>query len=185
MPLKRSQSINVVQGQYRISGSPDVVFTTILGSCVATCLYDPIACIGGINHFLVPGLENERSGELKYGINAMELLINSLIQNGATKSNLRIKLFGGAKTSLGRHNVGEANTNFARWFTENEGIPVTNQCIGGNLGRKIRFWPYSGRAQRLFLQSEQSATETPTAIEASIGEPRTHNSRRHGAVTLF
>ena len=95
--------MHVVQGEYRVIRDPRVVLTTILGSCVATCIWDDVAGVGGMNHFLLPGDEAGGSDHVKYGVNAMELLINGLLKEGASRARLRAKLFGGAKVvqSLG------------------------------------------------------------------------------------
>src|SRR5262245_18951865 len=91
--------VNVIQGEYNVSADPAVVFTTILGSCVAACIRDPIAGVGGINHFLLPvNSEGARTTDAeRYGVHLMELLVNGLMKNGARRDRLEAKLFGGAK----------------------------------------------------------------------------------------
>ena len=86
--------INVVQGEYSVSADPSVVFTTILGSCVAACIRDPVVAVGGINHFLLPGNEEGgRSAEAEhYGVHLMELLVNGLMKQGARRDRLEAKL---------------------------------------------------------------------------------------------
>lgn len=164
-------SINVLQGESQISAESQVMMTTLLGSCVAACLWDPVAQVGGMNHFLLPGEAGEQSGNTRYGINAMELLVNGLIKKGAERHRLQVKLFGGAKMFDGSANVGEKNVAFARWFMESEGIPIVMECLGGRKGRKIRFWPTTGRAQRMFLQSNSTVPieKDPTVLARQSG----------------
>ena len=78
------RKVHVIQGQYHVSSEADLVLTTILGSCVAACVRDPVAGVGGMNHFLLPG---EDGGEvLRYGVQSMELLVNALLSSGARRA---------------------------------------------------------------------------------------------------
>ena len=98
---------------------PDVVLSTILGSCVAACMRDPVAGVGGMNHFLLPGSAEALSSggdATRYGVHLMELLINGLLKKGARRDRLEAKIFGGAKTIARFSNVGEQNAVFARQF---------------------------------------------------------------------
>lgn len=143
--------ITVLQGQFHVSNTPNDVMTTILGSCIATCVYDAKTGVGGMNHFLLPGEKSDDSGNLRYGVNSMELLINALLRKGARRENLEAKIFGGAKMVASSQNVGDANTEFARWFLRYEGIPCVNSSVGGTQGRKVRFWPTTGQAQQALM----------------------------------
>lgn len=176
--------INVLQGEFRMSGEPDVMMTTLLGSCVAACLYDPDAAVGGMNHFLLPGSEAEKGGHLRYGVNAMELLLNGLIKLGADRRRIHAKLFGGAKMSRSGNDIGQRNIAFAKWYMENEGFPVEIACMGGFRGRKLRFWPTTGRAQRMFMQS--AAQLNAVELDTSRVSRATRIEESHdGDVELF
>jgi chemotaxis protein CheD len=83
---------NILQGQQLVSADPNCAITTILGSCVAACMYDPIARVGGMNHFLLPDAEGAQSNNLAYGINSMELLVNDMLKKGASRQNIHVKL---------------------------------------------------------------------------------------------
>ncbi|MEX3007006.1 chemotaxis protein CheD [Hoeflea sp. TYP-13] len=160
--------LHVIQGQYHISDKPDVVLSTILGSCVAACLRDPVAGVGGMNHFLLPGSAGEGTGEAtRYGVHLMELLINALLQQGASKSRLEAKVFGGAQTMSRLSDVGRKNGAFAEQFLRDEGIKIVNSSLGGELGRKVEFWPVSGRARQSILNGSETmkavAREQPVA----------------------
>ena len=163
-PVERK--VNIIQGEFVISGEPDVVLTTLLGSCVAACLRDPVAGIGGMNHFLLPG-EAGHAG-LRYGVHAMELLMNGLVKRGARRERLEGKLFGGARLSDHLADVGHQNAAFAERFLREEGIPVVGGSLRGEQGRRIQFWPASGRARqallsrsedRIFIAETQRQTE--------------------------
>ncbi|HVY85152.1 MAG TPA: chemotaxis protein CheD [Caulobacterales bacterium] len=166
---------HVVQGEYAISADPDLVLTTILGSCVSACLRDPAVGVGGMNHFLLPGDTGEKAETVKYGVHAMELLINSLLQRGAMRSRLEAKLFGGACVVRGLStDVGAKNAAFAKRFLEAEGIACVSEDLGGAQARRIRYWPVSGRASLQWLapsaaqlhELERRAPEKPATAGA-------------------
>lgn len=139
----------VVQGSYRISAERTVVLSTVLGSCVAVCLHDPVARIGGMNHFLLAEDRGGSSASVKYGTHAMELLINDLLKNGARRDGLVAKAFGGASMSANLADIGSTNADFARRFLKREGIRIAAESLGGELARRVRFWPASGQARVL------------------------------------
>lgn len=145
--------VNIVQGEYCVGDGEDLALTTVLGSCVAACLHDPQARIGGMNHFLLPGDDrdfNPRDAE-RYGVHLMELLVNGLMQLGARRDRLQAKIFGGAKVVRGLSDVGRKNGEFAERFLRYEGIAIVSQDLGGERGRRLQFWPASGRARRSFI----------------------------------
>lgn len=166
------RTTSVIRGDHRISGDPDEVLTTVLGSCVATCLHDARSGLGGMNHFLLPDGETGRTDSTRYGLHAMELLINGLLRQGAARSSLVAKVFGGARMRDGLGDIGAANAAFARRFLAEEGIPCFTASLGGERARKVRFWPATGRAQQMFLDRVE-----PTTAAAS--------PQRHGDVTFF
>ncbi len=167
---RASKTIHVIQGEHKISGDADVVLTTILGSCVAACIRDPTAGIGGMNHFLLPGAEvGGASDSERYGVHAMELLLNALLARGASRRRLEAKVFGGAKTIAGRAEIGSMNADFAVGFLQREQITVVGECLRGSMGRRIQYWPVSGRARRSFLDYAQEAAPPPPVIAASSG----------------
>ncbi|NEV64880.1 chemotaxis protein CheD [Thiorhodococcus minor] len=143
--------ITLHPGDYEVSAQP-VSFTTLLGSCVAVCLYDPVRGVAGMNHFLLtdrryalqqPVLDSEAG---RYGIHAMELLINALLKLGAQRRSLKAKAFGGGNVlgsscddPSGFPCVGTANIRFVREFLEKDGIPLVAADLGGSFGRQIAF----------------------------------------------
>lgn len=155
--------VNIVQGEQRVESDPSVVLTTILGSCVAACLCDAQAGIGGMNHFLLPGedVENRPASAAlatqRYGVHLMELLVNALLKKGASRARLQAKLFGGAIMIRGLTDIGEKNAMFAEKFLRAEGIPIVGGSLRGDFGRRIQFWPATGRArQSLLIADKQS-----------------------------
>ncbi len=171
-PEVGEERVHIVQGEFGVSDDPNVVLTTLLGSCVAACLRDPLAGVGGMNHFLLPG-EEESGGHPRdterYGVHLMELLVNGLLRRGARRECLEAKLFGGARTMDGLADIGARNASFAEHFLQYEGI----RCVGGSLrgdrGRRIQFWPVSGRARQAFLTASQTPRQQMAPKIASAG----------------
>lgn len=118
------------------NGEPTEV-STILGSCVAVCLYDPILKIVGMNHYLLPLWNGEGLKSLKYGNICNERLIEKMLKAGAKKSRMIVKLFGGAKINIAGLNIGEKNVIIAKKIIEEHGLKITSEDTGGFLGRKI------------------------------------------------
>lgn len=172
--------IHVIQGEYAIVDDPDAILSTLLGSCVAVCMRDPVARVGGMNHFLLPGDTASGSDSVKYGINAMELLVNGILQRGGMRSRLEAKLFGGAHVVRGVGSIGEQNAIFAERFLETEGIRSLGGSLGGGQARRLRYWPATGRARQLLI-----AGSAPELLEADIKKPSPPPVADAGAVELF
>ncbi len=161
----KDRIVAVVQGEYRISREPDVIMSTVLGSCVAACIYDTDRRLGGLNHFLLPGDKRSGSAELKYGSMAMELLINELLKAGAKRSNMKVKLFGGARISAGLSDIGAKNIEFARNYVRREGFPVVDESLGGTQARRIHFRPTTGEVKLTLVASTQAPDERPVKLK--------------------
>ncbi len=137
-------------GDYFVTAKP-MILSTLLGSCVAVCLFDPEARVMGMNHFLLPMRHHANREPLlateagRYGVWAMEILINGLIKQGAQREHLKAKAFGGANmlTTQGKgsnhFNIGAANVSFVLDFLKRDGIPLVAQDLGGLHGRQIHF----------------------------------------------
>jgi len=143
--------ITIVQGEHCVIGEPDAVLTTILGSCIAVCLHDPVARLGGMNHFLLAEpsgntIVNRRDLQ-RYGVHAMELLINALMASGADRSRLKAHCYGGAQVVAGLGAIGSENAAFARRFLQTEGIATAHEDVGGHHARRVEFMPYLGRSR--------------------------------------
>jgi len=163
--------INLVQGEFRVSDDPHVVFTTILGSCVGACIRDPVRGLGGMNHFLLPGVEagaDARDSE-RLGVHLMELLVNGLMRQGAQRDRLEAKIFGGARMMRGLSDIGKKNTEFAIKFLKYEGIKFIGGDNGGEQGRRLQFWPVSGRARQSYISTGvESANRASAAVRAPM-----------------
>lgn len=154
--------IHVIQGESLVSADPDVLLTTVLGSCVSACLHDPVARLGGMNHFLLADAgERGDSEAVRYGAYAMELLINSLLKMGAARARLQAKVFGGARMFDGLSDVGGGNVRFVRRFLGVESIPILSESLGGIAARRVEFWPESGRARVRAVASRPLELTTP------------------------
>jgi len=149
--------INIIQGEFHVAAEPEVLIGTLLGSCIAICLHDAVARVGGMNHFLLgePGShERIRDADLsRYGVHAMELLVNTMMQRGAMRSRLRAHLYGGANIVAGLGQIGSSNAAFAKSFVAVEGITLGHTELGGSHARRVEFLPYLGKV-RLWTVAE-------------------------------
>jgi len=131
-------------GEYRVSRSPEVLYT-LLGSCVAVCLFDAAAGIGGMNHILLPGRaedEGRFDDVARFGLDAVELLVRALVAAGATRRRLAAKLFGGGhviRQMDEESSPGFRNVRFIRELMDREHIPVVTSDLGGYEARKVWF----------------------------------------------
>ncbi len=159
MMAKDPKRINIIQGEYQVSSDPDAVISTLLGSCVAACMYDPVMRVGGMNHFLLPGdsAGGRASQAESYGVHLMELLVNGLLKLGASRQNLQAKLFGGANTVRGLGEIGSTNARFARDFLNREHIACIGGSLGGDRGRRVQFWPATGKAMQMLMAGDEVA----------------------------
>ncbi|WP_456388872.1 chemotaxis protein CheD [Profundibacter sp.] len=151
---------HITQGEFATASDEDSMITTILGSCVSACLWDPIAGVGGMNHILLPYETNGSGDTIGSRVNAMELLINAIIKKGGMKHRLEAKVFGGGKMISRFSDVGMKNGEFVISFLAAEGISCQSQSLGGEQARRIQFWPYSGRARQKLLGRVDFPEET-------------------------
>lgn len=121
--------------------------STILGSCVAVCLYDPVTHIGGINHYMLPFWNGEGLASPKYGNIAIERLVEKMISLGCKKTNIIAKVFGGGEvidTQISQFHIGERNIAVAIQMLKELNIPIAGQSVGGKNGRRIQFNTQTG-----------------------------------------
>ncbi len=143
------QRITVMQGQVYVGTGRPEILTTVLGSCIACCLYDPAARVGGMNHFLLgePSPDSGTVADQNYGIHLMELLINQMMTRGGVKSRMKAHIYGGANMHSGMTRIGDANAQFARNFLAAENIPLLRSDTGGESARRVDFDPVLGRVR--------------------------------------
>jgi chemotaxis protein CheD len=174
----------LLPGEFYVTAD-DHVLTTVLGSCVAACILDTEAGIGGMNHFMLPDAgEGVVSGSARYGSYAMELLINDLLKAGARRGALAAKLFGGGNVlqSFTTNQVGTRNVEFVHAYLQAERIPVLAEDVLDVYPRKIFFFPRSGRALVRRLP--------PAVVAVDLADERAYGSRLRsepvqGGVELF
>lgn len=136
------------------SSSPSLV-TTILGSCVAICLFDPVLKIGGINHYMLPLWNGQGLASPKYGNIANEKLFEKLYQLGSRHGNIVAKVFGGGEVidnTIKQFNIGERNIIIALEMLEHLNVPVLAKSVGGRLGRRIEYNTSTGEVKHRFIE---------------------------------
>jgi chemotaxis receptor (MCP) glutamine deamidase CheD len=136
----------IVVGDVVASAAP-LLLQTLLGSCVAVCLYDPVAAIGGMNHILLPG-DREDKRNSRFGANAMELLINAVMRCGGERRRLVAKAFGAANVLAGLRSptCGDLNAVFVREYLSVERIPLLAHRLGGTHAVQVHFRTDTGKA---------------------------------------
>lgn len=176
-------AVKVLPGEYYVS-SEDLVIMTVLGSCIAACIWDGKVRAGGMNHFMLPDGDNA-DGFGRYGSYAMELLINEMLKMGARRETMQAKVFGGAQVMAGftTMNVGERNTKFVLDYLQTERIPVVSQDVLDIHPRKVCFFPVTGKA--LVKRLAHSHPETLAVEERRGNATALAKSTSGGSVDLF
>lgn len=161
--------VHIIQGEYHVSDDPGVTIVTVLGSCVAAAIRDPMSAIGGMNHFLLPGDDDEQLVR-QNGIHLMESLLNGMVRRGAQPNRMEAKLFGGARIVPGLSDVGSMNITFAERFLSAAGILVIGRSVGGRLGRRVEYRPIGGLARVQPISSEPEYR----SMEKAVRQPNTN-----------
>jgi chemotaxis protein CheD len=176
----RNDAVKILPGEYFVH-QEDLLIMTTLGSCIAACLWDRHAKVGGMNHFMLPEGDSGR-----YGSYAMELLINEMMKRGAMRGSLEAKVFGGGQVISGMStmNVGERNTQFVLDYLKTEHIPVVSKDVLDVYPRKVCFLPASGKAmvKRLASTNDAAALVAQERAAAQRAAPATANG---GSIDLF
>lgn len=148
-PPSGQKPVYVHVGQMYSSAQPALV-STILGSCVAVCLWDPATGMGGLNHYLLPHRVENGISSPRFGNVAIERLITDLAGMGADPRRLKAKVFGGASVieafQSNERSLGMANVELARQLLRGAGIPIVAEDVGGTQGRKVMFQTTDGAA---------------------------------------
>jgi chemotaxis protein CheD len=172
-------AVKVLPGEFFVSDE-DIVITTVLGSCVAACIWDRHAGIGGMNHFMLPGGEGGRDADPvglagRYGVFAMEQLINELIKRGGRKANFEAKVFGGGQVlrNMTSINIGERNAQFVEQFLRTEGIRIGARDLLDVHPRRVAFFPATGRALcKKLAQADASLVAAEQQYNARLAAAR-------------
>jgi chemotaxis protein CheD len=177
----KNDAVKILPGEYFVHDE-DMLIMTTLGSCIAACIWDRNARVGGMNHFMLP----EGSGDSgRYGSYAMELLINELLKRGASRLTLEAKVFGGGQVISGMNtmNVGERNTQFVMDYLKTERITVVSKDVLDIYPRKVCFLPSSGKAMVKRLAAANS--EALLAQDRVAAQKAIPSVTGGGSVDLF
>lgn len=145
----------------------DEVLDTVLGSCVSACIRNVKTGVGGMNHFMLPHPRGGESGDswgavagtaTRYGSASMEQLINKILGAGGLRSDLEVKIFGGARVLAAATDVGQHNVQFVREFLKQEGLRVVSEDVGNTTPRHVQYFPLSGRVRVKHLSGALTAT---------------------------
>ncbi|WP_203071340.1 chemotaxis protein [Falsiroseomonas ponticola] len=184
-PLPGRRATKVGPGEFHVAAEEEAVIVTVLGSCIAACIRDPVARVGGLNHFMLPvGVEGgwgKAAASLRYGNFAMERLVNELMARGARRDRMEVKLFGGARLGASTDSVGQRNIDFIEAYLRAEGMVAAVRHLGGTRARSVVYQPVEGRA---YMRLLPEATETVSAVE---GRLRRHLATRPvaGSIEIF
>ena len=150
-PNMKMDVVKILPGEYYVTNQKELI-STVLGSCISACVRDKRTGIGGMNHFMIPSHGRELNAKDKqlitrYGVYAMEHLINDIFKNGGTRKNIEIKLFGGGNIMTNQGDIGKQNILFVREFVNTEGYLVTSEDMGDIYPRKVNYCPMTGKAR--------------------------------------
>ncbi|WP_427551004.1 chemoreceptor glutamine deamidase CheD [Methylomonas sp. MS20] len=184
------QAAKLLPGDYYVTDRAELI-TTVLGACVAACVYCPGTGAGGMNHFMLPHTDHARfvspeerclSRASRYGNFAMEFLINGVLRHGGCRRDLQVKLFGGASVVANLGGVGVSNVEFVLAYVEREGMALVSYDLGGVFPRKIVFDPRTGSVKLKNL--EQLTNDTIVRRESSY-QQIVNGMAPEGSVELF
>ena len=172
------EAVKILPGEYFVT-QRDLVIVTVLGSCVSVCLRDHVSGIGGMNHFMLPGNNDGGispiSASARYGVYAMELLINHLLKLGARRNCFEAKVFGGGSVLRGMtaNNIGDRNVEFVRDYLHTEHIQVVAEDLLDIYPRKVYYFPATGRVMVKKLRNLHNTTLLDREMEYSLRIKRT------------
>ncbi|WP_331353401.1 chemoreceptor glutamine deamidase CheD [Cellvibrio sp. UBA7671] len=180
-------AVKILPGEYFVTNG-DKLIVTVLGSCVAVCLRDKVNGIGGMNHFLLPNDGTNETGLLtesaRYGVYAMELLVNHLLKMGATRARMEAKVFGGGNVLPGLkvNNVGQRNVEFVLDYLQTERIPIVAKDLLDDYPRKVYFFPDTGK---VLVKKIKSIHNTTIVDRESEYRMKVKFTPKSGEVELF
>jgi len=166
-------AVKLLPGEYYVTAR-DMVLTTVLGSCVSACVRDSTTGIGGMNHFMLPEDANPASRDavaaMRYGVYAMEMLLNELLKAGARRERLEAKVFGGGAVlaNMTMLNIGDRNADFVLRYLQTEQVRIVAQDLRGSLPRRINYFPASGRVAMRKLRRQDDAVQVQHDEEALV-----------------
>lgn len=160
------EMVKILPGEYYVTHSDEII-ATVLGSCISVCICDKKIGIGGMNHFMLP--ENKKGDEddwkynqadkaARYGLDAMEHLVNDILKNGGRKKHFEVKVTGGGRIMAKMNDIGRKNIDFIQEYLRTEGYNIVNEDVGDIYPRKVRYYPRSGKLQVMKLRSLHNET---------------------------
>lgn len=151
--------IKLFSGDCFVTNQANHMLVTILGSCVSACIRDPIAKVGGMNHFLLPDIHDSKNlgadEATRYGAFAMERLINEILKFGGLKTRLEVKVFGGGNVIASSALIGSKNVRFVKDFLSREGLRIIGEDLGGDYPRRIHYYPDTGKVMMRNLRRKE------------------------------
>ena len=178
-------ALNINPGGWAVDTERPIA--TLLGSCVAVCIYDTKLGLGGMNHFLLPSRMKDNNADIDIvlaGDYAMEVLVNALLGKGAQKKRMVAKAFGGgAIVNAIRMPIGQRNADFAREWLGRESIPLLASDFGGAWARKVICVPATGDAFCRRIPINQAGTEA--VVRSELDYEKTLIAPRAPKVDLF
>jgi chemotaxis protein CheD len=177
--------VKIFSGEWGTSNRDDELFATVLGSCVAACVHDPVVKIGGMNHFLLPSNENDgnaSSENARYGVYAMEMLINDMLKAGAQKARMEFKVFGGGNVINNSTRIGSKNAAFVRTFLRDEGYKIVSEDLEGEQPRSLHYYPTTGKVMMRKLQRKEDFVVVEEEIKY---QKKLHIKPLEGDIELF
>jgi chemotaxis protein CheD len=184
-PRQGRRILKLGPGDHAVSAAPEVLLLTVLGSCVAACIRDPVAGVGGMNHFMLPESPDGRWGRasfsLRFGNFAMEQLINDILHQGGRRERMEVKVFGGARIGPDTSAIGLRNADYVETYLKAEGLTVLARDLRGTRARRLAYLPVSGRAFVVALSDyEDSVTTAEQGFRQALRQ-----APPSGAVELF
>ena len=139
------------------------VIMTVTGACLVVCLYDHIRGLGGMGHFIIPGMigtEGIISSEIaEHGVVNLEYIMGEIVKLGGDRKNLKAKLFGGGYSGGVSNPIVRSNIQFLHDYFRMENIPVDKEDLGGDVRREIIFRPITGDVFRKILKHNEGQSE--------------------------
>ena len=156
-------AVKLLPGEYYITAER-MVLTTVLGSCVSACLRDSAAGIGGMSHFMLPDADpsaRDTAAAMRYGVYAMEVLLNELLKAGARRERLEAKVFGGGAVlaNMTMLNIGDRNADFVLRYLQLAQVRVAAQDLRGKLARRVNYFPGTGKVAVRKLRGQDDTLE--------------------------
>ncbi len=154
-PDTQRWTVKILPGEYYVTRFDEAI-TTVLGSCISACIRDPVAGVGGMNHFMLPEDNSVHSVNgrdapvvlsTRYGSHAMESLINDLLKLGAVRQRMEIKVFGGGRVLSAMTDIGARNIDFVVSYLDLERLRIDAKDVGGEQPRKVVYFPSDGKVR--------------------------------------